>query len=206
MTNERIPSAPRAWNVIAMLAVGSVLLPACGGAPPPEPPPPVPTAEEPDDGARLADEAARRAAAEAAAREAAAREAEARRAAEEAARRMRVLREMVFFDYDESTLHPEARAKLDAKITILRADPSIRVRVAGHADDRGSTEYNLALGHRRARSIVDYFGVYGIAGSRFEVTSFGEERPLERASTEAAWSRNRRGEFTVLTRVTEPRK
>jgi peptidoglycan-associated lipoprotein len=69
--------------------------------------------------------------------------------------------------------------------------------VEGHADERGSTEYNMALGNRRAQSVLDYFTQQGLAGTRFMITSLGEELPLVNASNESAWSQNRRAEFAV---------
>jgi peptidoglycan-associated lipoprotein len=104
---------------------------------------------------------------------------------------------MVFFDYDVAAVRTDARTTLDAKAQILRGDPSITLRVAGHADERGSTEYNLALGNRRAMAIKEYITGFGIAGDRLQVTSYGEERPLAQGSGESVWSRNRRGEFTI---------
>jgi len=105
--------------------------------------------------------------------------------------------EMVFFDYDRSDIRADARAVLDRKARILRDEPTVRIRISGHADERGSTEYNLALGSRRADAVRSYLTAAGIQAARIEIVSFGEERPLERGSNEAAWARNRRGEFTV---------
>ncbi|MCA9739317.1 MAG: OmpA family protein [Gemmatimonadota bacterium] len=118
-------------------------------------------------------------------------------AAAEAARRRAVLTEMVFFDYDRAVIRPDQRALLDAKVQVLRQDPDVRLQIDGHADDRGSTEYNLALGLRRANAIKDYFTSFGLTAGRFEVRSYGEERPLERGEGEGSWARNRRGEFVV---------
>jgi peptidoglycan-associated lipoprotein len=71
------------------------------------------------------------------------------------------------------------------------------MRIAGHADERGSVEYNLALGMRRAEAVRDYLAGFGLEAGRFEVTSMGEDMPLDRGSNEAAWARNRRAEFTI---------
>ena len=75
--------------------------------------------------------------------------------------------------------------------------PQVQLRIEGHADDRGSTEYNLALGNRRASALREFLTGFGLSESRFSIVSFGEERPLSNGSGEAAWARNRRGEFEV---------
>lgn len=124
------------------------------------------------------------------------------RAAEEAARRdsemMRgTIMAPINFDFDRSDLRPDARATLDAKIPILLANANVTVRVAGHADERGSSEYNLALGQRRAATAKRYLVERGIAEGRIETTSFGEERPVCTESNEGCWSQNRRDEFEI---------
>jgi peptidoglycan-associated lipoprotein len=113
------------------------------------------------------------------------------------------LAEMVFFDYDRSELRADARAILDRKARILRDRPAIAIRIEGHADERGSTEYNLALGSRRADAVRAYLTGVGINASRFQATTFGEARPLAAGSSESAWSRNRRAEFVVTAGLTE---
>jgi peptidoglycan-associated lipoprotein len=115
----------------------------------------------------------------------------------EVARIRSTLQEMVFFDYDQSTIRDDSKSVLDAKIPILRANPGVALRIEGHADERGSVEYNLALSLRRANAIRDYLTNFGLDGSRFEVAAMGEERPLESGATEAAYARNRRGEFYI---------
>ncbi len=104
---------------------------------------------------------------------------------------------MVFFDYDVSEIRDDAATTLRAKVGILRASPQVRIRIEGHADERGSTEYNLALGNRRAESIRQFLTGFGLAENRFEIVSFGEGRPLQQGSDEATWARNRRGEFVI---------
>src|SRR5690606_32545913 len=123
--------------------------PEPGPRPEPEPPVTQPAPPSNDD--------AERAAREAAAREAAERE---RRIAEARA----TLLAPVYFDFDQSELTEQARATLDAKIPILTANPSIRLRITGHTDERGSDEYNLALGQRRAASVARYLAQFGISG------------------------------------------
>lgn len=115
----------------------------------------------------------------------------------ERARIRATLMEMINYDFDRSDIRPDARAILDRKVPLLRADPSIRLRIEGHADERGSAEYNLALGMRRANSAKQYLVGFGLDESRFETVSYGEERPLDSASNEAAWARNRRAEFHI---------
>ncbi|HET6765111.1 MAG TPA: peptidoglycan-associated lipoprotein Pal [Longimicrobiaceae bacterium] len=108
------------------------------------------------------------------------------------------LTERVYFDYDSDELTQAAEDLLQRKAAILRANPSVRLRIEGHADERGSTEYNLALGQRRAEAVRAYFGGYGIDGGRFTTVSYGKERPLVEGNDEDAWSRNRRAEFGIV--------
>ena len=180
----------RTFVVTALAAV--LFVGACKKEPPPLPPGPTgPTAEELAEAQRIADSIAR---------EAARLEAElaAQRAAEEALRRARaVLTERVHFDYDMSEIRPDAEQVLRSKVEILRASPNVRVRIEGHCDERGSNEYNDALGNRRAQAVVDFFTNFGLDPSRFTTVSFGEDRPLVRASNEEAWAQNRRAEFIV---------
>jgi len=137
---------------------------------------------------RMAREAAAAAAAERAA-------AAAERAAAAAART--TLMERVLFDYDESAIRMDQQSLLRQKVAILRASPQVQIRIAGHADERGSTEYNLALGTSRAAAIQDYLTDSGLPASRFSIVSYGEERPSNRSSSEMAWSQNRRAEFEI---------
>jgi peptidoglycan-associated lipoprotein len=103
----------------------------------------------------------------------------------------------VFFDYDASELSTDARAALDAKLPILRANPQLRLRISGHADERGSDEYNLALGQRRAAAVKRYLSDQGIDQSRLDIVTFGEERPAVEGATEDAYRQNRRAEFEI---------
>lgn len=104
----------------------------------------------------------------------------------------------VYFEYDSDELSGDARATLDAKLPIFRANPNLRIRVAGHTDERGSDEYNLALGQRRAAAVKRYLTDQGIDGGRLDIVSFGEERPAVTESTEEAYRMNRRAEFEVI--------
>lgn len=115
----------------------------------------------------------------------------------EAARARAVLTDIVFFDYDSYEIGFEAEQVLQAKIPLLRANPGVRIRIEGHADQRGSTEYNLALGQRRAQAVREYLAAYGIEAGRLATSSYGKERPLVDGQGEAAWARNRRAEFVI---------
>ena len=173
----------------------TLLVGACGGDPPPPPPPPQAdqdSLQRYNDSVAAA-EAERRAEAERLAAERAA-EAERQRAVRAA---RAALEEMVFFDYDMSDIRDDAEATLRAKVDILRASPQVQVRIEGHADERGSTEYNMALGNRRAEAIRQFLVGFGLGENRFEIVSFGEGRPLQQGSTESDWARNRRGQFVI---------
>ena len=98
----------------------------------------------------------------------------------------------VYFDYDSSALSDEARATLDAQAAFMRSNPSIRITLEGHCDERGTREYNLALGERRASSARDYLVAQGIDGARIRTISYGKERPEAVGSNEVAWAINRR--------------
>jgi len=183
----------RTFVVTALAAV--LFVGACKKEPPPPPEPTGPTAEELAEQRRIqdsiaAEEAAVRAAAEAAAREAAALE-----AALAAART--TLTERVHFDYDMAEIRSDAERVLRAKLGILRASPNVNLRIEGHCDDRGSNEYNDALGNRRAQAVVDFFTNFGLDASQFTIVSFGEDRPLVTRSDEDGWAQNRRAEFII---------
>jgi len=115
---------------------------------------------------------------------------------------------VIHFDYDQDAIKPEDRDVLDRKAAIMLANSALRIRVSGHADDRGSDEYNLVLGNKRALAAKRYLEGKGVDGSRIEVTSYGEERPVDPAQNEAAWSKNRRDEFEIIAggdRLVSPR-
>ena len=103
----------------------------------------------------------------------------------------------VHFETDSATLDGESKQLLAANAVIMRKHADIRVEVQGHCDERGTTEYNLALGNRRAQTVSDYLVASGVAKSRIDVRSYGEERPLDHGAGEIAWSQNRRAEFRV---------
>jgi peptidoglycan-associated lipoprotein len=184
----------------AVLSVAA--LDACHKKPAPEPTPVAAPARPNADSARLAQErAARQAAADADARRRAdsIAAANANRSDEGAiaASLRAALTATVHFDLDQSELRPEDKAILDAKVPILQANPSVMLRIGGHTDERGSDEYNLALGQRRAAAAKAYLAQHGIAESRMETISYGEERPVAQGSDESAWAQNRRAEFEI---------
>lgn len=112
------------------------------------------------------------------------------------AERDRALATRIFyFEFDKSDLSAEARAALVHHANQLKANPSMRYRLEGHADERGTREYNLALGERRAQAIERYLQVQGVSATQMETISYGEERPAETGTTEAAYSKNRRVEI-----------
>lgn len=104
----------------------------------------------------------------------------------------------IFFDYDSTSLSAEARDTLNLNAEWLRANPSARVEIEGHCDNRGTVEYNLALGARRATSARDYLVSLGISPERLTTISYGEELPVCQEESEDCWSRNRRVHFAVL--------
>ena len=171
----------------------------CGArsAPTPPPPPardPGPTAEELE---AMRQDSIRRAQAEEEARrraEAEAAERERQRAAMEA---RRTLESMVFFDYDEAAIRMDAESVLRAKLDVLRDNPTVQLRLEGHADERGTSEYNIALANARAEAVRAFFVNFGLDAARFPVVSFGEEQPRVQGSTEEAWAQNRRVEFVI---------
>lgn len=103
----------------------------------------------------------------------------------------------VFFDFDKSNLRADAKATLDKQAAWLKAYPNYAMTIEGHCDERGTREYNLALGEKRANAVAEYLKGAGVAAARVKVVSYGKERPVALGSNEAAWSQNRRG-VTVL--------
>ncbi len=176
---------------IATLLIAVAMLPACSGNEPPEtapaPPPPVerptptpaPTPEEP----------------------AAADWEEAETASDiltiEEINREGVL-QTIYFDYDQSEIRPDQRAKLQANAQYLRENTHFRLLVAGHCDERGTREYNLALGERRSSATMQYMVSLGVRRNRIEIISYGEEQPAAEGATESAWAQNRRAQFQAI--------
>ena len=104
------------------------------------------------------------------------------------------LENVFYFDYDQASLGSDVRASLDEQATALR-NSSVAIVLEGHADERGSREYNLALGERRAKAVADYLAIQGISRARIEVVSFGEERPVALRSNSEDYALNRRVEL-----------
>lgn len=104
----------------------------------------------------------------------------------------------VYFDFDKSVIRPDARRALDANIPWLVNNSGVRIVVEGHCDERGTNEYNLALGERRARAVRDYLVAGGIDRNRISTISYGEERPFCLGHDESAWQCNRRGHFVEV--------
>src|SRR3954471_13911344 len=171
-----------------MLLASAVLVAACGGKPPAEQPAPEPTpAPVAAPTPAPVDDSAERDRLE--------RERMAREAAERANAVKADLAAMINFEYDQATVRSVDQGTLDRKAAILGANPNVRIQISGHADERGSDEYNLALGNRRPAAAKRYLENKGIDGSRMEVVSYGEERPLNQGSDEASYAQNRRDEF-----------
>lgn len=206
--------------LLVLLAVGAA---ACAGNPAPEPPPVVAeTVPEPDADSLAAVRAAERAAAAARlCREAdaamaagnydraqslysqATREYAGTDCASHAADQLAlieaitVIRERIHFDFDKSNIRDDAATVLQRKAEVLRDHPSVRLTIEGHCDERGSIEYNQALGQRRADSTVRYLVGLGLSEDMFQTVSYGEERPIAQGSNEQAWQQNRRSEFVI---------
>ncbi len=103
----------------------------------------------------------------------------------------------VYFGFDRYDLTTAARATLDRQAAWLRQFPNVAVTIEGHCDERGTREYNIALGHRRATAVKSYLVALGIPGSRIDTTSFGKERPSVAGSDQASWAENRRAVTVV---------
>jgi peptidoglycan-associated lipoprotein len=174
---------------LVLLAVAAVAAaPACGKKPAPQPPPPPPVAPEPPPPAPppprtevqpQVDEYERL-----------------RAMSAEEIEKSGLLGE-VFFDFDRSEIRDTDRATLTKNADALKRFDFLRVTVEGHCDERGTVEYNLALGERRARSAYDYLVSLGVPADRLKTVSYGKEVPVCQASTEECWQKNRRDHFTV---------
>jgi peptidoglycan-associated lipoprotein len=122
---------------------------------------------------------------------------------EEALRRQRIQARIaevfkpVYFAYDQSTISAEGQSTLQEIGKLMKEVPEITARVEGHADERGTNDYNMALGERRSKAVNDYLASYGIQGSRLSTISYGEEKPAMEGHDESSWAKNRRVEFTT---------
>jgi len=106
----------------------------------------------------------------------------------------------IYFEFDRSNVRPQFRPIIDAHAAYIEANPSARVILEGHADERGSREYNLGLGEQRGSAVEDLLRAVGVSGSQMEVVSYGEERPVCRDSSDDCWQRNRRAEIVYTAR------
>ncbi len=104
----------------------------------------------------------------------------------------------IYFDFDKSEIKPKGQITLKSKARWLKDNPEYSVRIEGHCDERGTNEYNLALGERRAKGAADFLISLGISPDRIRTISYGEERPADPRSNEEAWARNRRDEFKLF--------
>ena len=193
--NHRITRTLLAAVVIAGVASACRRTP-----PPPVSPSPAVNQDSIDAAERARREAAERA--DAARRDSidranAAREDSLRRAREAMEGVRSALTAPIYFEYDSDAIGEASRSSLDQKLAILQANSGIRLRIAGHADERGSDEYNLALGQRRAAAAKRYLTQRGIPEAQIEIVSFGEERPAASGSDESAMAQNRRDEFEI---------
>ncbi len=175
----------RPSSILTLLAAAT-LVAACGKKPAPEQPAPQPTpsaqdAPPPPPPPARNDDAERRA----------------REAAAAAAKLRSDLADLIHFDFDKADVRTSDQGILDRKAAILGANTAVRLRIAGHCDERGSDEYNLALGNRRAASAKRYLTGKGVDEGRLDVVSYGKERPLDQGHSEDAWAKNRRDEFEI---------
>ena len=181
--------------VLSLVVAASVGMAGCRRQPAAPAPAPTPA---PDNSAQArADSIAaaqRRADSLAAARAADARDAAARAQATQA-ELTGILAARVYFDYDRDALRDDAMATLDEKVAVLQANPGVTMVITGHTDERGSDEYNLALGQRRAAQVKRYLVSKGIDGARLTTQSMGESQPAVQGSDEGAYQQNRRAEF-----------
>lgn len=207
-------------NLQTLAAFAVLTLVACGGNPPPETEPAPDTTTAVDETASEDSLARERAADDLCARAEAALDAgrydEARNLFEEAIREyggtgcaeragraldaveaVEVVQERIHFAFDESAITDEAAETLQRKAEVLRRYPQWQITIEGHCDERGSLEYNQALGMRRAQAARDYLVSLGLDESRLRTVSYGEEQPLREASNESAWAMNRRAEFLI---------
>ncbi|MBI5451368.1 MAG: peptidoglycan-associated lipoprotein Pal [Gammaproteobacteria bacterium] len=102
---------------------------------------------------------------------------------------------VIYFDYDDATIRAEFREVLAAHARYLASHPNVRITVQGHCDERGTREYNMGLGERRANAVKKFLSLQGAGGKQMEAVSFGEERPVDSGHDDAAWAKNRRVEI-----------
>jgi len=108
--------------------------------------------------------------------------------------------EMVFFDFDKAEIKDSMKPVLEKNASWLKKHPSVKILIEGHCDERGTVEYNLALGERRAKAAQEYLVSLGIESSRIKTISYGKSRPLDPRHTKEAWDKNRRAEFRIISK------
>ncbi len=106
----------------------------------------------------------------------------------------------IFFDFDKANIRPDMEPVLSANAEWLKKHPSVIILIEGHCDERGTVEYNLALGERRAKAARDYLISLGIDPSRIKIVSYGKSKPLDPGHNESAWAKNRRCEFRIISK------
>lgn len=121
-----------------------------------------------------------------------------RRAEQERLAREQFVNQDVYFDFDSYTLRSDAKTVLEQKASWMQSNPGSNVQIEGHADERGTNAYNLALGERRANAAKQYLVTLGVNGGRMSTISYGEEQPFDTGQNETAWARNRRAHFAPL--------
>jgi peptidoglycan-associated lipoprotein len=105
---------------------------------------------------------------------------------------------MIYFDYDKAFIRADAKPVLESNVAWMKKFMSVKVLVEGHCDERGTEEYNLALGEKRAKSTMDYLASLGISADRMKILSYGKSQPLVTGHDEASWQKNRRTQFTII--------
>ncbi len=122
-------------------------------------------------------------------------EMEAQKAEDERRRQQMLSETVVYFQFDSSAVDDQARAVIEAHAAYLAKNPNVSVQLAGHCDERGTREYNLALGERRSQSVEKLMRAMGVTGNRIKTVSYGEEKPVDPGHDESAWRKNRRVEL-----------
>jgi peptidoglycan-associated lipoprotein len=194
------PSARRSRVIptLVLVVAGSAFAAACGKKPQPAPAPaPAAAPAQPAGPNQDSIDAARRDSIARAQRLADSLRAEQDRLAAAMAAARNTITQLIYFDFNKSDLTDQDKATLDAKIPVLNANPGLRIRVAGNCDARGSDEYNLALGQRRASQAKRYLVDHGVDASRIDVISYGKERPVAQGDTEEAYAQNRNDQFEI---------
>lgn len=188
----------RSSRVVPTLVIlGAAAVAACSKKPPAPAPAPVQAPAAPSGPNQDSIDAARRDSIARAQRIADSLRAEQDRLAAAIAAARNTITQLIYFDFDKSDLSDQDKATLDAKVPILNANPALHIRVAGNADARGSDEYNLALGQRRASAAKRYLTDHGVDASRVEVISYGKEKPIAQGDTEEAYAQNRNDQFEI---------